>query len=123
MSMNRRTFLGSVLAGSVAAVCGRCEAANAVGEAPHIVYILADDLGYGDVACLNGDSKIPTSNIDRIAREGMAFTDAHSGSAVCTPTRYGILTGRYSWRSRPKVECAAHADIAHCAVCGVHEHQ
>lgn len=100
--MNRRSFLGSVLAGSLAATLGRRETVHAAEEAPHIVYILADDLGYGDVACLNGESKIPTPNIDRVAREGMAFTDAHSGSAVCTPTRYGILTGRYSWRSRIK---------------------
>jgi arylsulfatase A-like enzyme len=69
---------------------------------PNIVYILADDLGYGDVSALNPESKIPTPNIDRLAREGMCFTDAHSGSAVCTPTRYGILTGRYCWRSRLK---------------------
>ncbi len=68
----------------------------------NIVYILADDLGYGDVRCLNADSKIPTPNMDRLAREGMVFTDAHSPSAVCTPTRYGILTGRYPWRSRLK---------------------
>jgi len=67
---------------------------------PNIVYIIADDMGYGDVSCLNPDGKIPTPNIDRLASEGMTFTDAHSGSAVCTPTRYGILTGRYCWRSR-----------------------
>ena len=67
---------------------------------PNIVYIVADDMGYGDVSCLNPESKIPTHHMDRLASEGMIFTDAHSGSAVCTPTRYGILTGRYSWRSR-----------------------
>jgi len=67
---------------------------------PNIVYILADDLGYGDVNCLNSESKIPTPNIDSLAQRGVLFTDAHSGSAVCTPTRYGILTGRYSWRTR-----------------------
>jgi arylsulfatase A len=67
---------------------------------PNIVYILADDLGYGDVRCLNPQGKIATANIDRLAAAGMIFTDAHSGSAVCTPTRYGILTGRYNWRSR-----------------------
>jgi arylsulfatase A-like enzyme len=61
---------------------------------------MADDLGYGDVTCLNSDSRIPTPNIDRMAAEGMRFTDAHSGSAVCTPTRYGVLTGRYCWRTR-----------------------
>lgn len=67
---------------------------------PNIVYIIADDMGYGDVSCLNPDGKISTPNIDRLASEGMTFTDAHSGSAVCSPTRYGILTGRYCWRSR-----------------------
>ncbi|HKL22492.1 MAG TPA: arylsulfatase, partial [Tichowtungia sp.] len=63
---------------------------------------LCDDLGYGDVNILNPDGKIPTPNLDRLGSEGMIFTDAHSGSAVCTPTRYGILTGRYCWRSRLK---------------------
>ncbi|WP_165072230.1 sulfatase family protein [Paludisphaera rhizosphaerae] len=74
-------------------------AVNAAGGKPNIVYILADDLGYGDVRCYQPDNKIATPNIDRLAAQGMRFTDAHSGSAVCTPTRYGILTGRYSWRS------------------------
>ena len=67
---------------------------------PNIVYILADDLGYGDVSLYNPDSKIATPNIDRFGAQGMRFTDAHSPSSVCTPTRYGILTGRYCWRSR-----------------------
>ncbi len=69
---------------------------------PNIVYILADDMGYGDISCLNKDSKINTSNLDQLAREGMAFTDAHASSAVCTPSRYSILTGRYNWRSNLK---------------------
>ena len=68
-------------------------------QQPNIIFILADDLGTGDVSCLNAKSKIKTPNIDRIGNAGIMFTDAHSGSAVCTPTRYGILTGRYSWRS------------------------
>jgi len=67
---------------------------------PNIVYILADDLGYGDVSSYNTASKIKTPNIDQLASEGMSFTDAHSPSSVCTPTRYGIITGRYCWRSR-----------------------
>jgi arylsulfatase A len=69
-------------------------------EKPNIVFVLCDDLGYGDLKCLNPEGKIATPNFDRIAAAGMAFTDAHSGSAVCTPTRYGILTGRYAWRTR-----------------------
>ncbi len=67
---------------------------------PNVVYILADDLGYGDVGCYNSASKIPTPNIDRLAKDGVRFTDAHSPSAVCTPTRYALLTGRYAWRTR-----------------------
>lgn len=69
---------------------------------PNIVYILCDDLGYGDVGACNPESKIPTPHMDRLAEAGMLFTDAHTGSAVCTPTRYGLLTGRYCWRTRLK---------------------
>ncbi len=67
---------------------------------PNIIFIMADDLGYGDVSCNNAESKIPTPNIDRVAAAGIRLTDAHSPSAVCTPTRYGLMTGRYCWRSR-----------------------
>ena len=75
--------------------------ASALEPKPNIVYILCDDLGYGDVHYLGGErSKIPTPNIDAMAARGMIFTEAHSGSAVCTPTRYGILTGRYNWRTK-----------------------
>lgn len=69
---------------------------------PNIVYILADDLGYGDVSCYNTESKINTVHIDQLAAAGMRFTDAHTSSSVCTPTRYSILTGRYNWRSTLK---------------------
>jgi arylsulfatase A-like enzyme len=67
-------------------------------EKPNIVFILFDDLGYGEPGCYRADSPFRTPNLDRMAREGMRFTDAHSASAVCTPTRYGVLTGRYPWR-------------------------
>ena len=66
---------------------------------PNVVFILADDLGYGDVACYNPESKVPTPNINRLAKEGMLFTDAHSPSTVCTPTRYSFLTGRMAFRN------------------------
>jgi len=79
-----------------------CTGVQSKPELPDIVYILADDLGYGDISCLNPVSKIQTPNIDRIARSGIVFTDAHSSSAVSTPTRYGLLTGRYNWRSELK---------------------
>ena len=74
-------------------------AAGARAQLPNIVVVLADDMGWGDPQSYQPASKIPTPNIDRLAREGMRFTDAHSPSAVCTPTRYGLLTGRYSWRT------------------------
>jgi arylsulfatase A len=75
---------------------------SAQSARPNIVFILADDLGSGDLGCYNKDSKIPTPNIDALARRGRRFTDAHSPSAVCSPTRYGILTGRYAWRTKLK---------------------
>lgn len=69
---------------------------------PNVVYILTDDLGFGDVRICNPAGKIATPGMDQVGREGMVFTDAHSNSAVCTPTRYGVLTGRYAFRSRLK---------------------
>lgn len=66
---------------------------------PNIVYILADDMGFGDVSALNEQSKLNTVNIDSMTNNGMVFLDAHTPSSVCTPTRYGILTGRYAWRT------------------------
>jgi arylsulfatase A-like enzyme len=69
---------------------------------PNIVLILADDMGYGDPRCYNAESKVPTPNIDRLASGGMRFLDAHTPSSVCSPTRYGLLTGRYAWRTRLK---------------------
>lgn len=71
-------------------------------QQPNVIYILADDLGYGDIQHLNPKGKIPTPNLDKLAKNGITFRDAHSGSSVCTPTRYGIITGRYCWRSRLK---------------------
>jgi arylsulfatase A len=71
---------------------------NRPADSPNIVFILVDDLGYGDVSCYNPESKVATPNIDRLAREGMRFTDAHSPSTVCTPTRYSLLTGRMAFR-------------------------
>ena len=75
---------------------------NKSPDFPNIVYILADDLGIGDVSGYNPDSKIITPNIDRMVNGGLKFSDAHTSSAVCTPTRYGIITGRYNWRSTLK---------------------
>lgn len=82
--------------------CSLGVSAALADERPNIIFILADDMGYGDVQALNPASKIPTPNLNRLAQEGMTFQDAHTPSAVCTPTRYGVLTGRYCWRTRLK---------------------
>src|SRR6185436_7115007 len=66
-------------------------------DKPNIIFILSDDLGYGDLGCY-GAQRVKTPNLDRLAREGLRFTDAHSTASVCTPTRYAFLTGRYAWR-------------------------
>mgnify|MGYP005853621871 FL=1 len=65
---------------------------------PNILILYADDLGYGDIGSFNPDSKIPTPHIDRLAEQGVRFTDAHSSSGICSPSRYAMLTGRYHWR-------------------------
>ena len=74
----------------------------APGRRPNIVIIYTDDQGYGDVSALNEHARFATPHIDRLVREGMTFTDGHCSDTVCTPSRYGLLTGRYSWRSRLK---------------------
>ncbi len=74
------------------------QASKAAGARPNILLILADDLGYGDVSCYNADSKVPTPNLDRLAGEGMRFTDAHSPATVCTPSRYSLMTGQMAFR-------------------------
>lgn len=79
-------------------VCLAQTAAEKQSDRPNIVIILADDLGYGDLSCY-GANETETPNMDRLAREGMRFTDAHSPHSVCAPTRYGLLTGRYAWRT------------------------
>jgi arylsulfatase A-like enzyme len=94
--MLRRTLLVVLSLLAFSALCRSLHAAY-----PNVVIILADDLGYGDLGCY-GAKHIKTPHLDRLAREGMRFTDAHSPSAVCTPTRYGLLTGRYAWRTSLK---------------------
>ncbi len=106
-SINRRSFLKAIGFGTVSLTLPGCvyfypREKDTVSRKPNIVFIMADDMGYGDLGCYNEKSKIPTPNMDSLAAEGIRFTDAHSPSAVCTPTRYGVLTGRYCWRSRLK---------------------
>ena len=95
-------FMARLFIPLLASLCILRSESFAAASKPNIIYILADDLGYGDVHACNPQSKIPTPNLDRLAAEGMRFTDAHAPDAVCTPTRYGLLTGRYAFRSRLK---------------------
>ena len=88
--MLRSAFLFALLVG--------LSACSSSPDYPNVIVILADDMGYGDPGAYNAESQIPTVHMDRLANEGMRFTDAHSPSAVCTPTRYALLTGRYAWR-------------------------
>ena len=100
--MSRRHFLrkASLAAGALAA--GRLAAGGrAAGPArPNILVILTDDIGWGDFRCYNPQSKIPSPNLDRLAKEGMRFTNAHTPAALCAPTRYSMVTGNYPWRGR-----------------------
>ncbi|MEE2777372.1 MAG: arylsulfatase [Acidobacteriota bacterium] len=101
--IGRRDFIKNVgVATTTFAVSRSLRADRNDTNRPNVVFILADDMGYGDITSLNSDSQIPTPNIDRLTKGGRYFTDAHSPSALCTPTRYGVLTGRYCFRTRVK---------------------
>ncbi len=96
--ISRRDFLETAALGA-AGIATAARLPRDSPARPNIVLILTDDLGYGDPGCFNPASRIPTPNVDKLAAAGIRFTDAHSPSAVCTPTRYGVLTGRYCWRT------------------------
>jgi arylsulfatase A len=105
--MNRREFISNLGLTSGAIALSGCATPWRTGTSgktslPNIVIVLADDLGYGDPGCYNDQSKIPTPYIDKLAKQGVRFTDAHTPASVCTPTRYALLTGRYCWRSELK---------------------
>jgi arylsulfatase A len=100
--ISRRSFCAGLSATSVIFGAKSFGAALQADKRPNIVYILADDLGWGDLDVYNDHSAIPTPNANAFAQESMRFTDMHASSAVCTPSRYSILTGRYCWRSRLK---------------------
>jgi arylsulfatase A len=91
------TLLTALLAAPLAAL--HADDGPKTAGKPNVLIILADDLGYGDPRCFNAQSKTPTPNIDRLAREGMRFTDAHAAGSVCVPSRYGLITGRYPFRN------------------------
>src|SRR5579859_3992680 len=84
------------------AACLNLVGMPSTGTKPNIVFILADDLGYGDLSCQNPASKIRTPRLDSLASQGMMFSSAHAPSSLCTPSRYGIMTGQFCWRSRLK---------------------
>ncbi len=101
--LDRRAFLSRMGAAAVMlSTQSLAKAATARTSKPNVVYILADDLGWGDIDAYNSHSAVPTPHCNAFATQGMRFTDMHSASAVCTPSRYSILTGRYPWRSRLK---------------------
>jgi len=92
----------AILLAFLAPFCGQSATADKPNppQRVNIIFILADDLGYGDVRCYDPEhAKVPTPNIDRLAEQGMRFTDAHTSASLCSPSRYGLLTGRFSWRT------------------------
>jgi len=100
--ITRRDFLRAAAVAGTAIAMPHFALSSEERNKPNIVLILADDMGIDSVAALNDKCGIPTPNLNTLLKQGMHFSDAHSGSAVCSPTRYGVLTGRYSWRSRLK---------------------
>lgn len=100
--LNKFSTLGIITSTALLSSCAINSTSKTATKKPNIIIIFCDDLGYGDLSCLNPNSAINTPGMDRLADEGMTFTDAHSNSAVCTPSRYGLLTGRYAWRTRLK---------------------
>ena len=107
-NVTRRDFLRLAALAALAPAWSRLTAAG-TSRPPNVVFIFADDLGYGDLGCY-GATKVSTPNIDRLAREGVRFTDAHSPSSVCTPSRYNLLTGRYCWRTWAGTSCVWSTD-------------
>ena len=95
--MSRREFMEALSLGAAMFMAPGLQAEEE--KLPNIVLIYTDDLGYGDVSCY-GATKVQTPNIDRLAARGIRFTNAHSSSATCTPSRYSLLTGEYAWRRK-----------------------
>ena len=100
--LSRRTFCSALGATAVVLSAPQLRSAADPAKKPNVLYLLADDLGWGDMDVYNEHSAIPTPNCNAFAKQGMRFTDMHASSAVCTPSRYSILTGRYCWRTRLK---------------------
>ena len=102
-SFLRQLAVATILLGGLARGSDAATRPPAVSPSkPNIVVILTDDQGYGDMSALNPHAKFQTPHLDRLAREGLLFTDGHCADTVCTPSRYALLTGRYSWRTSLK---------------------
>ena len=111
-SMCETRILAAFLSGIMVSIPHICTAFSTEQESPkpNIVLVVVDDMGYGDVSIYNPDSRIPTPNIDKLASQGLMFTNGHTCASQCSPTRYGILTGRYSWRTRLSTGVLPHFD-------------
>ena len=99
--LTRRKLMATAVAAAAALPAARAAAAARAAR-PNVVFILVDDMGWGDIGAYNRYSAIPTPNLDRLASQGMRFTDMHASASVCTPSRYSVLTGRYPWRTKVK---------------------
>ncbi len=102
MNMRILRSIATLLVGGLVFPVHPLLAAQTLNKRPNIIVIYTDDQGIGDASCLNPEAKFETSNLDRLATEGVSFTNSHSSDAVCTPSRYGLLTGRYCWRTTQK---------------------
>jgi len=102
MTRPARTFVECLLVVCVGLCLQSCNPQQNEEPLPNVVFIMADDMGWGDVESYNSESLIPTPNINRLSEEGLSFMDAHSGAAVCSPTRYGVMTGRSYWRTHKR---------------------
>lgn len=102
MTFRSSLCLALLLCSAANAQAAKDQAAKDQAAKPNVIIIYTDDQGFGDASCLNPDAKFQTPNLDRLSKEGITFTNGHSSDAVCTPSRYGLLTGRYAWRTTLK---------------------
>ena len=121
MNLSRRRFLRVCSLAGAGVALGRAHAADAPKgpeNLPNIVIIYADDLGYGDLSCYNSKAAYKTPHLDKMASEGIRFTDAHSPSTICSPSRYGLYSGQQIYRSTGRGGGACHLTRLGCATCG-----
>ena len=108
----KQSIAGSIVCTASAVLLGLLYSTEAKKvEYPNIVIILADDMGYGDLSCQNADAKLMTPHLDRLASEGLRFSNAHSSGSVCVPSRYGMMTGRMPWRKGAQLGTKNHGPL------------